>query len=322
MSPTISKTVAVVNDGDIISLEENNIKKNKNLTFSGNIETLGSITFTHGEGSSGAYLIIDSTNIKIYNHNITTNVYDLSKTLAHGLTISGQTNMSFTTNDYNKLSIVIESNGNIYTQDNLNWVGSKGEISMKSTNSILSDVTLTYECKDYDADVWFFGDSYTSITSKRWPYYLIEENIDFLLSGYPGAKSNGMYPDFLTAITHGKPKYAVWCLGMNDVDTSSGINTDWKRYVELFIGKCNELGITPILTTIPNVPDRIHTFKNEYVRNSGYRYIDFATAVGANEVGSTWTEGMLNTNNDNVHPDVLGAQALANQILIDLPEIK
>ena len=67
------------------------------------------------------------------------------------------------------------------------------------------------------------------------------------------------------------------------------------------------------------MPDRLHSYKNEYVRTSGYRYIDFASAVGANEAGSGWGECMLSA--DQVHPTAAGAQALAEQVLLDLPGI-
>ena len=63
----------------------------------------------------------------------------------------------------------------------------------------------------------------------------------------------------------------------------------------------------------------MNCFKNEYIRNSGYRYIDFASAVGAVEAKSPWYEGMLST--DNIHPTSAGGKALAEQILMDLPEI-
>lgn len=74
-----------------------------------------------------------------------------------------------------------------------------------------------------------------------------------------------------------------------------------------------------VLCTIPNVPSINNTFKNEIIRNSGYRYIDFAKAVGAEEVGSSWYTGMLS--GDNVHPSALGAQKLALRAIEDVPEL-
>ena len=86
--------------------------------------------------------------------------------------------------------------------------------------------------------------------------------------------------------------------------------------------------ITPILCTIPNVKGgavddtdivnmRLHNFKNDYVKASGYRYIDFYKAVGADDVN--WYPNMLYS--DGVHPDVLGAEAMYYQALVDFPEL-
>ena len=82
---------------------------------------------------------------------------------------------------------------------------------------------------------------------------------------------------------------------------------------------CEEIGCIPILATIPNTPTVTNVYKNLVVKNSGYRYIDFAKAVNAESVNSTWYPNMLS--NDNVHPTPLGARVLAMRVLIDFPEI-
>jgi len=58
------------------------------------------------------------------------------------------------------------------------------------------------------------------------------------------------------------------------------------------------------------------------VKKSGYRYIDFSAAVGANDTPETsaWTEGYLYT--DGLHPTDLGAQVFYNQVIKDFPELK
>ena len=67
------------------------------------------------------------------------------------------------------------------------------------------------------------------------------------------------------------------------------------------------------------INQQIENYKNEIIRSSGYRYIDFAKAVNAEAVGSSWYAGMLST--DNVHPTQEGAKALASRFLLDVPEI-
>ena len=63
-----------------------------------------------------------------------------------------------------------------------------------------------------------------------------------------------------------------------------------------------------------------HIYKNEYVKNSGCRYIDFAKAMGAESAGSSWIAGY--TDDGGVHANVTGAPVLAEQIRKDFPEIR
>ena len=116
---------------------------------------------------------------------------------------------------------------------------------------------------------------------------------------------------------------------MNEPDTSTEINSEWKTTLDKVISLCSENGIELILCTIPNVRGgavddtdisnaRNHSFKNEWIRNSGYRYIDFCKAVGADD-NVNWYDGMLSS--DGVHPDVLGAEVLASKFIQDCYEI-
>jgi len=314
----IRQTVEHVKGGDIIALESNAIKKNKTLSFAANILSLGAIDFRHGKGIYGASnIVIDSTTVNFYNY---TTEATLTCSLMHGLTISGETHIVVTVGSEPTASICITSNGKTFTKSGIKWIGTNGDIEMESIHTTMKNVTLSWDCSNYMDAIWLFGDSYFTYYEERWPYYIAQKYDNFLLSGFPGAMSSEMYSDFQQALTHGTPKMAVWCLGMNDPDSDGSINTAWKTCAERFIEDCGASGIIPILATVPNVPDRLHTYKNEYVKRSGCRYIDFASAVGANEAGSGWQEGMLSS--DQVHPAAAGAQALAKQVLLDLPEIK
>ena len=128
-----------------------------------------------------------------------------------------------------------------------------------------------------------------------------------------------MLDDLKKALNFGTPKFLVWGLGMNDLDTTTSANVQWKDSFDEVMSICKERGITLIAATIPNVPDRINSFKNQVVKTSGLRYIDFAKSVDAEEIGATWYTGCLS--NDNVHPTIAGAKALASQVLVDFPEI-
>ena len=91
-----------------------------------------------------------------------------------------------------------------------------------------------------------------------------------------------------------------------------------KGYSAIEMFKHENLEIQLVLATIPTVPTINNEYKNDYVRNSGYRYIDFANAVGAQADG-TWFSGMLS--DDGIHPTDNGAKALFGEAIIDLPEL-
>lgn len=314
----ISRSAESVNDGDIVFLESNTIKKNKTLTFTASIRRLGAIEFRHGQGIYGASsIVIDGTAVHFYNF---TTEPTLTCSLEHGLTISGKTDFVATVGADSTVSVCITSNGKTFTTSGIKWIGTNGGIEMESIHTTMRHMTLSWDCANYMDAIWMFGDSYFTYYEERWPYYIPRKYDRFLLSGFPGAMSSEIFDDFLQALTHGTPKIAVWCLGMNDPDPDGSINAAWKAYVEQFIALCADKGIVPVLATVPNVPERIHSYKNEYIRKSGYRYIDFASAVGANQEGSGWYKGMLSP--DQVHPAAAGARALAEQVLLDLPEIK
>ena len=182
----------------------------------------------------------------------------------------------------------------------------------------LTSVKLAYSVRDLNESIWFFGDSYMSMGNPaRWPYYPVQNGwTRFLACGFPGADGwNHEILSFRNLIARGKPKYVVWCLGMN------GGVSDNEKAVDEVCATCDSLGITPILAAVPCVPDetRNNAAKNTYVKSLGRRYIDFAKAVGAETNGSTWYAGMLS--DDEIHPSALGAKALYSQVLADFPEI-
>lgn len=246
-----------------------------------------------------------------------------ASTYSHGLTIADDVSIKFVLND-SVATIVLTSKGVSYTQT-VEWV----QINSTATYPILiSDGTVAAKAKlsvDIPAcerKVWLFGDSYTGFTNPaRWCYYMVQDGLseNILVSGSAGCNSN-ISDISLNALSNlGTPQYAVMATGMNDgSDGESSPSANWVTYRDSFLNYCGANGITPIFATIPTVPSVNNEQKNAWVKNSGYRYIDFAKAVGANSSG-VWYTGMLSA--DNVHPSELGAKALYNQVLVDLPEI-
>ena len=107
-------------------------------------------------------------------------------------------------------------------------------------------------------------------------------------------------------------------MGMNDADTATEVNANWNLYFDKLKAICKEKNIEIILATIPNVPERNHTFKNAIIRNSGLRYVDVCKAVGA-EINSVWYDGLLS--GDKVHPSQHGQFVIASKMIASVPEI-
>ena len=142
-----------------------------------------------------------------------------------------------------------------------------------------------------------------------------------MLNGYGGRASIGALRSFETDLSFGYiPKRVVWCMGMNDKDGETAPSAGWSHAISEVMRICNEKGIELILSTIPNVPSSVtkNTIKNEFVRNSDYRYIDIAKAVSAND-DTTWYDGMLGT--DNVHPSGEGSMCIYSVAVATVPEL-
>ena len=178
---------------------------------------------------------------------------------------------------------------------------------------------MTWTSADYKNPIWIFGDSYLDVNNEmRWPYWAEKWGFDnFLLSSFPGETTEEAMGDFSRALSKGTPNTVIWTLGMNNKDEGA-INPGWLSNTEQMMAKCESKGINVILATIPNTPSHDNSFKNQYVINSGKRYIDFADAVGALD-RNTWYDHMLYS--DNLHPAEAGARALAMRALLDVPEL-
>ena len=307
-----------LNDGDEIILEESMAKKNKQLIFFGKINTMGTIKLYHGVNLyNSGYIEINATNLKVITYDTAEKV---RKDVAHGLTLTDYIGVIAKTGNKNDLSVTLLTNGGSFTVENIWWGSSNGMIKVVSDGSVLENVSMTWNCSDFKKNIWIYGDSYFDFYNKaRWTYHVVQWGFDnFASFGFPGAKSVDVYPEWIRTLEHGTPVYAVWCLGMNDIDTETGVNSEWKTYVDKFIQDCIDRKIIPVLATIPNTPNRRHTFKNEYVKNSGCRYVDFAKAVNAEGYPASWENSMLHT--DNTHPTVEGATILAIEAVTDFSE--
>ena len=298
------------------SSEINYIRKNNIISF--NIEVIDgdfdSITFGLGKTSYRGYWIT-VTNTQII---IKSETDSINEIIQHDVEFNSNINIIVDINN-GKGTIRLQSLGTTKIYNITKWVGG-GPLFIENDGVSTKKVNITLYSKDLKSDIWGYGDSYFSFNDiNRWTYHLLDWGYDnILLDHMPGAVSETMINALNTDIKHGKPKYILWAMGMNDSADTTGVNNYWLTNIQKFISICIGLNIIPILSTIPSVPSKNHEFKNTWIRNSGYRYIDFAKAVGA-QANGTWYEDMLSS--DNVHPSKKGAIALASQALCDFPEL-
>ena len=297
----------------------NSLKKNKTYSFSANITSFWGLRMGQGERDyGGSYVEITASELKFFDYR---SEVTPRAVLNHGLTIVNFIDVLITIDkDANAIARVM-TDGGFYESTPQKWEGYNGIPFAKSMGSVLTEGEFTFDTSDFEKPIYFFGDSYAGLTAiNRWVNYIREWGFDnWLVNGYPGQASlsaKGML-DF--ALSKGNPEILIWGLGMNDGDSSSAVNPNWLNTYNQIKSLCKSRDIELVLCTIPNVPSINNSFKNEIIRNSGYRYIDFAKAVGAEEVGSGWYAGMLSS--DGVHPDILGAQKLAFRAIQDVPEL-
>lgn len=257
------------------------------------------------------------TPTKLISH-INTNGEETTLEKEHGLTISNFVNISIHHTIDRKAKVKINSGSGSY-EYTFFFVLTKRVYAYCTTEGTNVSNKTSFTIPTINKKSWFFGDSYFEFVETRWVYYLGDYRENALFNAHSGEKSVDAIADLRTALKFGVPQYLVWCLGMNDgSDTENDPSSAWKTTLDSVIALCKENEIELIMATIPTVPTVNNEKKNEFVRNSGYRYIDFAKAVGANSSG-TWYSGLLSA--DNVHPSALGGQALCGRVLTDFPEI-
>lgn len=311
-----------LSDGDTLTLPTTNIDKNIRQVFTADITSFSGVLFGRKSGNNGYWAVIDATNITVYRDNVA------STPIPHGLTIENNLQIRIITkhnvsipNELYNADITVTSNGIDFTAQDIEWRRTYNPPVVQSVGSVLTDCVMSWESGDVGKSIYMFGDSYFSWGVDRWAYYCVKDGFaeNALFNAYPGENSANAIRSMRNVVPLGKPKYLVWCLGMNDGnDSESEPSSAWVTGRDAVINLCERYGITPVFTTIPTVPTINHEQKNAWVRSSGYRYIDFAKAVGAQSDG-TWFSSMLYT--DGVHPTVQGAKALYGRVLTDFPEI-
>lgn len=309
-----SKTLT---DGQLLENSEYpfHLKKGITISFECNLKKFDKIAIGKGyQKTLGRYVLIDQSGISCVSYNLRKE--PTTKRIAeHGLKMEKFLKVIMRMDNDGKCDLIVQTlNG--YFQTEFDWTfEAQYEAFVRSEGTEATDIRATFGNKDFNCDVWAFGDSYFGVNKVRWPGWIREMGyFNFLLNGLSGQNCPNAYKDLLRCLEFGTPKYLLWCLGMN------GSNEAYRETLDKLIVLCKEKGIELILSTIPTIPERDKEVINNWVKGSGYRYIDFAKAVGATPKGE-WYDGYLEDKEKGVHPLTIGAQALATQVLVEFPEL-
>lgn len=262
----------------------------------------------------------------------------------HGLTLGTITTVVVDMGDDKNITSntsirIIDDSGHTFVKDgsSIDMRLVAGYVKVTNNNSSGNvGVKIHVFNKDLNKKVWIYGDSYLSyIDPARWTNHIMNWGYtNYFLSAQGGKTATEMYSDLLEMLTSGaRPSYLLWCLGMNGGSDNNGeVNTEWMGVTNNLIALCQAMGTTLVFGTIPSTPLASHVALNEWIRSSGYRYVDFAKAVEDPNQGGTnywrlWgndtstpASGSL-LSSDKTHPTQYGAVELASRVMLDFPEI-
>ena len=306
----VSADTISANNSLLINGFPNNLKKSISLSFYCKFDSFSEILIGKGYNSyRGDWLKITNTTIawQHYEQSIQNR-----NSVEHRLNLSNYIMITMYIDNNSKCTVNLTTlNGSFSTSFQFGYEVNGIPFVLSSSN--ITDVTFSITGQDFGKDVWMFGDSYFGVAEDRIIGQL--KNIGFtnaLIDGLAGQVSGKAYDELMMCLNFGTPKYLVWCLGMNDDDTSYTAN------LNKVISLCENKNIKLIVMKIPTVPSRSKENINNFIETKGLRYIDAYKAVNANSNGE-WYDSYLSS--DGVHPTNLGAKAIAMRILVDVPEI-
>lgn len=287
------------------------LKKNACVEFFGKCGSFDSLTFGRGLSTSycGVWVSITNNTVTLNEYTTATNIL---KTVSHGLNIQKFIHVLLDLDDEGVLTVTVSTLGGkfVFTHD---VEGTMCGNLYAYTSTTMTDVQVNATCKDLSKPLWILGDSYLGMGESRVIGQLREYGFnDYLVSAQAGLGSQLAFAELKKLLLYGTPKTLVWCLGMNDSD--SAYQTTLSQLVDL----CKAYKIELIVVKVPTVPNISHESKNTFSSQFDVRFVDWYGAVGTNSTGQ-WYTGCLS--GDNVHPTKEGAQILAMQLLVDVPEI-
>lgn len=216
--------------------------------------------------------------------------YTVIEKFTHGLSISGPLYVSIEAG-WASSTISLYSNGKEFRTES-SWNAAGAPFVYNNSGSGV-DVDLTFFPYDVKSAVWIMGDG----TVEGWTGKLHADGAAPLVDWISGSTAAKMLGCFKNDLNFGNPAFVLWALGSGNKSDAGTVDSAWLNATESFIDLCKARGITPVLATIPSTGGKDHSFKSEWVRESGFRYVDFAAA--AQDAG-----------------------AMEYRVLVDLPEVK
>lgn len=297
------------------------LKKGNSITLNAEFtswDTGISLGYGYNNNLYGAYLTIDSTNIHIKSESA---IFP-EETIPHNLTITSFIRVSCVNQEGILHINIITLNGNFEYKFN-NWGFDVRGVPFIYTTVQLSNVVLSLGNSSMNNPIWAFGDSYFRYIETRVMYWLHKWGYDNMcVQGFGGQSVVEALQDLRRMLAFKCPQYIVWAVGMN------GNYDIWLSYFKSVEDICKEFNIELIAYTLPVVRSTNPYYAGkqaitDYVRSSGYRYIDTYKAVNSDSEGRWYNNDNINDyqSSDDVHPTKLGAIAIASQWLIDFPEI-
>ena len=238
-------------------------------------------------------------------------------TYPHGLTLSDFIACSIMVGNKYKANIALCTSNGYFNQKDIDWNGCTETVKAESISGTLTNAKLSWYVSDYNHKTWCYGDSYFDFWIPYIKNYL--GLYGYMQDSYSGRTSSNALASFKLAIKKATPQNILWCMGMNDADSDTEINTSWKNTYDELSAICDDKSINLIMVTIPNTPERNHTFKNDFIKTSGRRYVDIAHALGADSYPSSWYDGLISP--DKTHPSSVATKIIANEMIIGCPEI-
>lgn len=136
------------------------------------------------------------------------------------------------------------------------------------------------------------------------------------ISGSDSANLLSRFNNYLNLL---KPEFVIVGIGTNDTDFN-----EWRNNIERIIEIVESMGAIPIIPTLTfradtNANDDFINSVNNWIKSSGYRYIDFNIVTSANYQGKAVNASLFRE--DGLHPTAEGFEKMFNRIKIDVPEL-